>query len=191
MTLTDEELLALGPEERRDLMMRVTQLPDARNQTHAEIGNVRRNRLGLLVLGTIGLIPWTAYLGVTLPDRYVAHNWTLTWTGFDAFLALMFAITAVLAYYRKQLVVLAAFTSGILLLCDAWFDLTTAHGDDQVIAMAFAFAIEIPVGLLLIRAALQLLRFTFHALHMDGVRIWNVPLLVTIPPRRKGALPQN
>ena len=32
------------------------------------------------------LIPWIAYLGLSLPHRYVAHNWDATWVGFDVLL---------------------------------------------------------------------------------------------------------
>ena len=34
-------------------------------------------------------------------------------------------------YLRRQALVVTAFATGVLLVCDAWFDVMTAHGDDQ------------------------------------------------------------
>lgn len=176
---SDEYLRSLTIEERRDLMTRLTQLPGGRRGAHLDARKLRRHRLALLILGSVGLIPWTIYLGITLPDHYIVQDWTLTWTGFDAVLTLMFAATAILAYLQRQLVVLASFSSGILLMCDAWFDLTTSHGDDRLVALGFALCIEIPIGAFLIYAALQLLRLTMETLLMDASGpLWRVPLVV-------------
>jgi hypothetical protein len=176
---SDADLRSLTVEERRELIFRLTHLPNGRRGAHLDPRKIRRHRIALLSVASLGLIPWTIYLGITLPDRYVVHNWTLTWTGFDAILTLMFAATALLAYFRKQLVVLASFTSGALLICDAWFDLTTSHGDDQLVALGFALGIELPVATFLIYASLQLLRVTYAALliHIDGP-LWRVPLVI-------------
>jgi hypothetical protein len=70
--------------------------------------------------------PWIVYLGFTLPANYVAQNWPATWIGFDCLLVAFMAATAVLAWLRRQLVMLTAFTTGVLLICDAWFDILTA-----------------------------------------------------------------
>lgn len=176
---SNAELRALTLDERRELMIRLTQLPGGRRGAHIDPRKIRRHRIGLLTVGSIGLIPWTIYLGITLPDHYIVQDWTLTWTGFDVILTLMFAATALLAYLRRQLVVLASFSSGILLMCDAWFDLTTSHGDDRLVALGFALAIELPVGGFLIYAALQLLRATMEALLLDAPGpLWKVPLVV-------------
>ena len=87
---------------------------------------MRRNRLTLMVRGVIGLIPWIVYLGFNLPANYVAQNWPATWIGFDCLLIVFMAATAVLGWLGRQLVVLPAFTTGVLLICDAWFDIVTA-----------------------------------------------------------------
>ena len=47
-----------------------------------------------------------------LPGNYVAHNWAATWIGFDALLVAFMTVTAVLGWLRRQLVLLAAFTTG-------------------------------------------------------------------------------
>lgn len=176
----DADLRALTLEERRDLMARLTHLPGGRRGSHLDPRKIRRHRIALLALGSVGLIPWTIYLGITLPDHYIVQDWTLTWTGFDVILTLMFATTALLAYLRRQLVILAAFSSGVLLMCDAWFDLTTSHGDDRLVALGFALGIEIPVGLFLIYAALQLLRLTMQTLLIDHEGpLWRAPLVIS------------
>jgi hypothetical protein len=46
--------------------------------------------------------------------------------GFDCVLIVFMAATAVLGWVRRQRVVLPGFTTGILLICDAWFDVVTA-----------------------------------------------------------------
>ena len=48
------------------------------------------------------MIPWLVYLSVTLPENYVAHNWTATWVGFDILLVAFMVATAVLGYLRRQ-----------------------------------------------------------------------------------------
>ncbi|GAC1382163.1 MAG: hypothetical protein NVSMB48_11810 [Marmoricola sp.] len=189
---SDEDLRAMTLEERRQLMVRLTELPGGRRGAHLDFRKIRRHRLALLVLGSIGLIPWTIYLGITLPDRYVVQDWTLTWTGFDVILTLMFAATAVLAFLRRQLVIVASFSSGVLLLCDAWFDLTTSHGDDRLQALGFALGVELPVGIFLVYAALQLLRATTERLLLDNTGpLWRAPLVAALPASTDRTAPQK
>jgi hypothetical protein len=94
-----------------------------------------------MTLGAAVLVPWTAYLGVSLPNRYVARHWTLTWVGFDVVLIVMFGSTAVLGLLRRQLVVVTAFSSGVLLLCDTWFDITTANAHDRLVSIATNYVV--------------------------------------------------
>ena len=89
---------------------------------------------------------------------YVAHNWDVTWVGFDVLLLVMMVATAVLGYLRRQMLVLTAFATGILLICDAWFDVMTAHGDDQVWSVVTALVVELPLAAVLIAGSMQILR---------------------------------
>jgi len=41
---------------------------------------IRRLRLGLMICGSVGLIPWIVFLSVSLPTTYVAQNWSATLT---------------------------------------------------------------------------------------------------------------
>jgi len=117
-------------------------------------------------------------LSVTLPENYVAHNWPATWVGFDILLMVFMAATAVLGYLRRQLLVLAAFTAGVLLICDAWFDLLTAGPNDVRLSVITALGIEVPLAVLLISGALRLVRLTVMRFWLlkPGMRLWQLPL---------------
>jgi hypothetical protein len=123
----------------------------------------RRRFATLMTIASIGLIPWIVVLGLTLPHRYVAGHWTLTWVGFDVLLLASLASTGFLAWRRRQVVILAAFTSGTLLTCDAWFDVTTASGTrDFLVALATALVLELPLAALLFAISGQLLKLAMR-----------------------------
>jgi hypothetical protein len=113
---------------------------------------LRRARLWLLlVLGAvaIGLFPWTAYLGATLPSEHVTHHWQVAWAGFDLFEAAALVGTLVAMLRRSVFVTALASIAGTALLCDAWFDLVTAQpGRDFAWALVFALAGELPLAAL-------------------------------------------
>jgi hypothetical protein len=111
----------------------------------------------------IGLIPWILLLAVTSPPHYVAAHWTTTWVGFDAAELVALAATAYFAWRRRQALVLAAYIAGTLLVCDAWFDVTTARaGNDEVESVLAALLIELPLALVLFAAATILLRMSLR-----------------------------
>ena len=152
--LTDAQIAALTPEQRRDLITRLEKpLSDVIDP--AFLSRIRRIRLSLMIGGSIAMIPWLGYLSMTLPENYVAHNWPATWVGFDVLLVGFMLATAVLGYLRRQLLVLAAFTTGVLLICDAWFDLMTAGPDDVWLSIGTALLIEVPLAVFMIFGALR------------------------------------
>jgi hypothetical protein len=61
---------------------------------------IRWGWLGIMIGGTLVLIPWTVYLAFALPDDYVVHDWTATWGGFD--LLLIALMTVVFGMLRRQ-----------------------------------------------------------------------------------------
>ncbi len=132
-----------------------------------------------MVGAIVGLIPWTIYLAITLPDKYIAHNWPVTWVGFDILLLVFMAATAVLGLLRRQLLVLTAFTTGILLVCDAWFDVMTAGPTDMWLSVLTAALGELPLAVILITGALRILRLTATRLYVldPGMPLWRIPLL--------------
>jgi len=105
----------------------------------------------LLLLTVVALVPWTSWLFLNLPHRHVAHHWDLAWTGFDIALALTLATTAYALARRSELVPRAATVAATLLVCDAWFDTTTAGDDAQLwVALVLAFGVELPLAFLCI-----------------------------------------
>ena len=175
--LTDEQILVMTPSERRELIERLAR-PVAELIPTGAIARSRRVRLGMMVFGTVALIPWIVYLVATLPNTYVAQNWTLTWVGFDLLLLAMMATTVVLGLLRRQLLVLTAFATGVLLICDAWFDITTAAGDDVWISVIAAVCGELPLAFVLISGTLRLIRVMTARLWIlqPGMRLWHVEL---------------
>ena len=127
------------------------------------VARMRRLRLALMVGGAIGLVAWIVFLVITMPANYVAHNWPATWVGFDVLLVAFMATTAVLVFLRRQLVPLTAFTTGVLLICDAWFDVMTAGPHDLWVSALTATLVELPLAVILIATALRILRLNRHA----------------------------
>ncbi|UXA07552.1 hypothetical protein KXD96_05335 [Mycobacterium sp. SMC-2] len=178
MTLTDEQIAALTPGERRDLITRLEQ-PVSDVIDPVFLARVRRIRLSLMIGGSAVMIPWLGYLSTTLPEDYVAHNWPLTWVGFDVLLMVFMVATAVLGYLRRQVLVPAAFTTGVLLTCDAWFDLMTAGPKDVWLSVATAVLVELPLAAFMVISALRLMRLTMERFWLldPGMRLWDLPLL--------------
>lgn len=136
------------------------------------------NNEAFMIGGSVFKIPWIVYLAFTLPTDCTVQNWALTWVGFDSLLVAFMASTAVLAWFHRQPLVFFAFTTGILLLCDAWFDVTTARPGDLIAAAATA----IPGGLLaavLIAGAVSLVRLNACLTwQLDrGESLWRLPVL--------------
>ncbi len=176
--LSDAAIAAMSTAERRELIERL-QRPIGELLPESALARMRRIRLFLMVGATIGLIPWIVYLAVTLPDKYVAHNWTASWVGFDILLLSFLGTTAVLGLLRRQLLILTAFTTGILLICDAWFDVMTAAPADRWPSVLTAALGELPLAAILITGALRILRLTATRLYVlaPGMPLWRIPLL--------------
>lgn len=175
--LTDAEIEALTPQQRRELITRLEQPLNAVIDP-VLLSRIRRTRLGLMTAGSLVLVPWIGYLAMTLPENYVAHNWPATWVGFDILLAGFMIATAVWGYLRRQVLLFAAFTAGVLLICDAWFDLMTAGPEDVWLSVFTALAIEIPVAIFMITGATRIMRLTMMRLWLldPGMRLWKLPL---------------
>jgi hypothetical protein len=172
-TVTDEHLRALTRAERNHLAGRLAALDLSTSATSAT-GEVsatsatsaietaslssRPTRTwwlhlpAVIALGAfLAMIPWTATLAATLPDRYVITHWSTTWVGFDTLLAVSFAITAWATWKRRPVRLVACVITATLLACDAWFDMTTASTSaDFLVSTISAVVGELPLaGLLL------------------------------------------
>jgi hypothetical protein len=136
-------------------------------------------------LAAVFLVPWVAWLAYTLPSRIRTDEWNTTWVGFDIAMIAAFAFTAWLAWKRRQLVLPMMLVVAVILLCDAWFDLTLSYGSGEefasIITAAFA---EVPAAIILIllyRRVVRILvtqvrheRGDFHPLPP----LWQQPMLV-------------
>lgn len=158
--ISDDTLCQMTSEERTALSRRLAALDG--DLPSLSSGEDRRRRFVVLLTATsVGLVPWIILLALSLPHRYVASHWTLTWVGFDIVLLGGLSLTAWLAWRRRQAVVIAAFITGTLLTCDAWFDITTASGRvDTITAIASALVLELPLAVLLFAVASHLLYLT-------------------------------
>jgi hypothetical protein len=117
------------------------------------VTRMRRPRSALMVGAAIGLISLIVFLVITLPANYVA-------LGFDVLLVAFMVATAVLVFLRRQSALLTAFTAGVLLICDASFDVMTAGPHDLWESALTATLIELPLAVILITTPLRILRLT-------------------------------
>ena len=133
-----------------------------------------------LALCCLGLIPWTIGLAVTLPRNYLVDNWPLAWVGFDTILLGCLGTTAWALWKQRQVAVVTSMVTSVLLLCDAWFDVVTAHsGRCLVLSITTAVLGEIPIGVLLGLISIRLLHASPEAAHGNGsspISLWQVPL---------------
>jgi hypothetical protein len=178
--LTDAEIAELTPAQRRRLIRRLTKSLSEVAGPPARLERMRRRRMSFMIGAVLVLIPWIVYLGVTLPNRHVTTHWTLTWVGFDVLLLVAFATTAALGLLRRQLTVLSAFATGLLLVCDAWFDVTTAGPHGWTVSLVSAIFVELPVGFLLMNTALRFVRVQAERMWLmpPARHLWEVPLLL-------------
>ncbi|MFZ1162432.1 hypothetical protein [Mycobacterium sp.] len=176
--LSDAQIAAMSPAQRRDLIQRLER-PLDEVFPPAIARRMRRTRLTLMTVGTIALIPWVIYLAFSLPDNYVAHNWPATWIGFDCVLITFMIATAVLGWLRRELVILPAFTTGVLLICDAWFDIMTAGPGQFWMSVSAAALLNVPVGAIMIAGAVRIVRLTAARLwFLDPTTpAWRLPLV--------------
>jgi hypothetical protein len=100
----------------------------------------------VLVAGGVGLVPWLVVLAVTLPSTATAPHWTVAWVGLDAMEAAGLVASGVLALRRHPLLGVAAGATAMLLLVDAWFDVTTSAGPDVTPAVLMALLAELPLA---------------------------------------------
>jgi hypothetical protein len=98
-------------------------------------------------LFSLVLLPWTAYLGYSLPSRQVSSHYGVAWTGFDVILLVVLAGTAYFALRRSRYLAIAAASAATLLVVDAWFDvLTSPPGGQLMESIVLAVLVELPLA---------------------------------------------
>lgn len=129
-----------------------TRLDDREQERH------RRHTLELLAVCSVGLVPWTVLLALTLPAEHQVHQWRGAWVGFDAMLIVAMASTAILGWRRHQAVAVSALATAVLLVCDAWFDVSLDVGTSDIwMSAGLALFTELPLAAFLIHRANTLL----------------------------------
>lgn len=154
--MTDDVLEAMSADERRELAARLAHYEEPGDTGVA--ARRRRRFVTIAAAGSVVLVPWIAVLALTLPHRYVAAHWTLAWVGFDVALLVGLASTAFLAWRARPIMVVPALVTATLLVCDAWFDTTTADRSDRLISVLSALLLELPMAVVLVGAAILVIR---------------------------------
>jgi hypothetical protein len=103
------------------------------------------------------ILPWSFAVLISLPAILEVHRLRVAWTGLDLFeLTAMIAIGVFIRHDSPKLAVGAA-ALGALLCCDAWFDVLTSTGIDQLLGLALA-AVELPLAMYSLVLATQVVR---------------------------------
>jgi hypothetical protein len=92
------------------------------------------------------LIPWTIYLGYSLPSRQLSPHYNIAWAGFDVLELVALGATGFFALRRSKYLAVASATAAALLVVDAWFDVMTSPRQQVPIAIASAVLIELPLA---------------------------------------------
>jgi len=99
-----------------------------------------------LLLATL-LVPWTAYLAVSLPRSDLAHHYRIAWVGFDVLLTAALLVTGIMARRRSPRIQVPAAATATLLLVDSWFDVTMSGSKSQELeAILLAICVELPLA---------------------------------------------
>jgi len=145
--ISDAELRSWTPEQRAALARRL-----ARLGTTSAASPAGRPRRRVVLFATtaalcLGLLVWASRLAANLPSRYVTGHWDVAWVGFDLMIAAGLAATG-LAVWRGSLAAPGiALATSVMLVCDAWFDVSTANGTaDLVTSLLSAALVELPLA---------------------------------------------
>lgn len=104
------------------------------------------------------MIPWDTYLAFSLPQRQISPHYRGSWVIYDAVLCFVLARIGWLAHKRNPKIVISAAVGAALLFADAWFDVSSAYGnDDHLQALCFAIFLELPGAYLCTRIAVRAL----------------------------------
>lgn len=125
-------------------------------------GRSPRQRIAVLLVTCVGaaaLLPWIAYLAVSLPRSHSVRTWNVAWVGFDVALAGLFGLTGWWVLQRRQVAILGLVVTATLLFCDAWFDVCFGwNSPQQSWTLVSAALFELPIAILLAASALRILQ---------------------------------
>ena len=97
----------------------------------------------LIAVSAVVLVPWAAYLALSLPASVSARHWPAAWVGLDVMMAAGLAATAWLAVRRDRRMAFPAVSTATVLLVDAWFDVCTAPSGDPLAPALAGMCVEV------------------------------------------------
>ncbi len=128
-----------------------------------------------MLLGVSVMIPWAIYLSIHLPVRFRAHNWDVAWVGFDVALILVLVAAAWASWNRRQILATTSIVAATMLLCDAWFDVSTSVGtSDQSRSIVGALIFNLPLAAFFVLLAHRIMLRTAAVL-AAALRVGSVP----------------
>jgi len=153
-------------------------LPEVPSPNDPHVRHLRRLFLAVVTGSFLFLIPWIAYLSVSLPTHHEVSQWRLAWVGFDGALIAAIGVTALCAWRRLQIFIPWAIVTATLLCCDAWFDIVLDWNSDELIGSVItAVVAELPLAALLLYVARKMLRLTLTIAWRQAGREGPVPSL--------------
>jgi hypothetical protein len=102
----------------------------------------------LFALLSVGLLPWIAYIAISLPARQLSPNYDVAWAGFDLLLFGGLVSTAYFALRRSRYLSSAATSTATILIVDAWFDVMTSPSHELAQALVLCIVVELPLAAL-------------------------------------------
>ncbi len=161
--MADDESSGSGPHD------------DPLSDLQTEAARRRGRRMAWLYTGAaVALLPWIVYLAETLPKRQFDRHYRASWVGFDLILVFAITRTAYLAFRLDPRVQFPATATAVLLLVDAWFDVTTSSGRSQFLEAALlAVLVEIPAAVFSLYLAYQVNRRVLELAHLGRARAPN------------------
>jgi hypothetical protein len=100
----------------------------------------------LFALFSLIMVPWTVYIGESLPRRQLSPHYDVSWAGFDLMLLAALAATGYFALRRSRYLSMAATATAVLLVVDAWFDLMTTPSGQLAQSIVLAAVVELPLA---------------------------------------------
>jgi hypothetical protein len=124
----------------------VAPAPEPENAVLADDARAVRWAGPLFALFALIMVPWTVYIGESLPRRQLSPHYDVSWAGFDVMLLAALAATAFFALRRSRYLSMAATATAVLLVVDAWFDLMTTPSGQLVPSIVLAAVVELPLA---------------------------------------------
>jgi hypothetical protein len=139
-----------GQGEPADLLSKIDALvepaPEGENAVFVDEARMVRWTGPLFGLFSLVMLPWTIYIGASLPTRQLSPHYDVAWVGFDVILLTALASTAYFALRRSRYLSSAATATATLLVVDAWFDVMTTPRNQVWQSVLLAVAVELPLA---------------------------------------------